>query len=225
MIRHDVSVVIPTINEQDAVAAAIHSALDAGAREVIVSDGGSTDRTLDAATESGAHKIVKSLPGRGIQLNSGALVAVGRWLLFLHADNRLGLPCLQQIEAADAKGAIWGAFEQQIESNRWTLKAIQWGNGLRVKWRRLPFGDQAIFVRRDVYKQQGGFAEIPLMEDVEFSRRMRRLSRPLLLNGPVMVDARRWERKGIVRQTLLNWSIQLRYQLGESPESLRKKYR
>ncbi|MEM1069127.1 MAG: TIGR04283 family arsenosugar biosynthesis glycosyltransferase [Planctomycetota bacterium] len=220
----DVSVVIPTINEESGIAAAIESAISAGAREVIVSDGGSTDQTLHEATAAGASKIVKSIPGRGIQLNSGAFVAEAGWLLFLHADNRLTSDCLRQLERAVSEGAVWGAFRQQIQTERWILKTIQWGNAQRVKWRKLPFGDQAICAQRKLFKQQGGFAEIPLMEDVEFSKRMRKIDRPVLLDGPILVDPRRWDEKGPLRQTLLNWSIQLRYLWGESPESLRKRY-
>jgi len=219
----EVSVVIPTINEEDSIFAAVRSAIDAGAAEVIVSDGGSRDRTIAIATEAGANKIVKSIPGRGIQLNSGAFVADSPWLLFLHADNRLHTRCIEQIAATD--DVTWGAFRQSIQPSRTSLRIIQWGNAMRVKWRRVPFGDQAIFVRRDVFKQQGGFAEIPLMEDVEWSKRMRKVARPVLLEGPVTVDARRWDKNGVLRQTLRNWAIQLRYQFGESPESLRKRYR
>jgi hypothetical protein len=89
----------------------------------------------------------------------------------------------------------------------------------------MPFGDQAIFVRGPLFKEQGGFAEIPLMEDVELSRRLRRTARPLLLDGPVRVSARRWQKHGPVRQTLQNWSIQLSYRLGTAPEALRRRYR
>lgn len=219
----DVSVVIPTINEQNSIAAAVHSAQQAGAREVIVSDGGSIDRTISVATEAGANKIVKSIPGRGIQLNAGAFVADSAWVLFLHADNQLDPKCLRQI--VDEDDLVWGAFCQQIQSTRKILRAIQWGNAMRVKIRGMAFGDQAIFVRRDVFKRHGGFAEISLMEDVEWSQRMRKVAWPRLLDGPVMVDPRRWEKNGAIKQTLRNWSIQLRYKFGESPESLRRRYR
>jgi hypothetical protein len=89
----------------------------------------------------------------------------------------------------------------------------------------MPFGDQAIFVRRDVFKKQGGFAEIPLMEDVELSRSLRRIARPLLLPGKVTISPRRWQRRGVIRQTMQNWSIQLSYALGTPAERLRKRYR
>ena len=219
----DISVVIPAINEESTLAKSIRSARRAGATEVIVVDGGSDDQTTTIAAEVGASKIVRSLPGRGIQLNSGALLAQREMLLFLHADNELCQNCLDQI--CEHPDVIWGAFRQRIDSPRTIFRVIEWGNSMRVKLRRAPFGDQAVFVRREVFNQQGGFAEIPLMEDVEFCKRMRRRARPLLLNGPLTVSARRWEQYGPVRQTLRNWSIQWSYALGARPETLRQRYR
>jgi rSAM/selenodomain-associated transferase 2 len=219
----DITVVIPAINEAAVIAMAVGSALRAGAGQVIVADGGSTDGTRDLASRAGAGRIVLSLPGRGIQLNAGARDAAGEVLLFLHADNELGEHCLQQI--CDHPGAVWGAFRQRIASPRVIYRAIEWGNTCRVRWRRVPFGDQAIFVRRSLFEQQGRFAEIPLMEDVEFALRLRRVSQPLLLDGPVTVSARRWERRGPLRQTLRNWSIQCAYAWGARPDQLQRWYR
>lgn len=219
----DISVVIPAINEESSIAAAIRSAREAGADDVIVSDGGSNDGTAQVAGASGATKVIRSLPGRGIQLNSGAVFAEKTFVLFLHADNRLDASCLQQI--CDQPDLVWGAFRQRIESPRPAFRAIEWGNAMRVRYRRMPFGDQAIFVRRDIYKEQGGFAEVPLMEDVDFSKRMRQIARPHLLAGPVLISPRRWQQTGVYRQTLRNWSIQIAYAMGASPENLKKRYR
>ena len=220
---NDISVVIPTLNEAATLADAIRSAIAAGAGEVIVVDGGSEDETTRIAMECRATKIVRSIPGRGIQLNAGALMAEGQMLLFLHADNRLDEEALRQI--CSLEEPVWGAFRQRIDSDRTIFRIIEWGNAMRVKWWRTPFGDQAIFVRRDVFTDQGAFAEIVLMEDVEFSKRMRKIARPLLLDGPVTVSARRWETYGPIRQTLRNWLIQIGYALGARPETLRKRYR
>ncbi|MGI9472443.1 MAG: TIGR04283 family arsenosugar biosynthesis glycosyltransferase [Rubripirellula sp.] len=223
MTPSDVSVVIPAINEQDAIERSIKSAFDAGATDVIVSDGGSTDRTRDLAMELGVPKVVRSLPGRGIQMNSGALLAERSFILFLHADNILGDRCLEQI--CQHPDVIWGAFHQRIDSQRFLYRTIEIGNACRVRWRRMAFGDQAIYVRSDQFKQMGGFAEIPLMEDVDLSKRLRKIGRPRLLDGPVTINARRWEDNGILRQTLRNWSIQLAYFSGASPERLKRRYR
>jgi rSAM/selenodomain-associated transferase 2 len=220
---NDVSVVIPTLNERDAVGACIESAFNAGASEVIVSDGGSQDDTPNRAAEAGATKVIRSLPGRGTQLNSGATFASKEFVLFLHADNLLGPECLQQI--CDAEDVTWGAFRQQISSSRPVFRLLEFGNALRVRLRNVPFGDQAVFVRRSVYKQQGGFDEIPLMEDVQFAKVMRRIAPAKLLPGPVAISARRWEKTGVVRQTLRNWKIQVAYSCGVSPDRLRQWYR
>ncbi len=218
----DISIVIPAINEQDAIATSIESAIAAGATEIIVSDGGSRDDTVANAKAAGATKLVASLPGRGIQLNAGAFVAQREYLLFLHADNVLAADCLQQICDEEAE---WGAFRQRIDADGFRYRMLEWGNALRVTWRGVPFGDQAIFVRRALYKQQGGFPEIPLMEDVALSKTLRKVAKPKLLDGPVTISARRWQTKGVVRQTLLNWRLQIAYACGASPESLKKRYK
>lgn len=219
----DISVVIPAINEENTIGSAIESALNAGAQEVIVSDGGSNDATGQRAAEAGATKVIRSIPGRGIQLNSGAVFAEGKYVLFLHADNLLDANSLLQI--CDVPDVVWGAFRQRIDSPKMLFRWIEKGNAARVRVRGMAFGDQAIFVRRDAYKEQGGFAEIPLMEDVDFSKRFRKLAWPRLLPGPVTISPRRWLDRGIVRQTLKNWSIQTSYALGTSPEKLRERYR
>ncbi len=218
----DVSVIIPTLNEQECVAAAIRSAQAAGAGETIISDGGSIDETQAAAMDAGATKFVRSLPGRGTQLASGLSVAAGDVLLFLHADNLLGKDCLNQICQLDE--FVWGAFRQQIDSPQRIYRAIEFGNAARVRWRQMAFGDQAIFVDRKVLMTHGGVAEIPLMEDVDLSRRLRKLARPVLLDGPVQISSRRWEQTGVFRQTIRNWTLQLRYAGGASAESLVDRY-
>ena len=219
----DISVIIPAINEEETIHRSIRSAFSAGAVDVIVADGGSQDRTLGVAAELGVSKIVRSLPGRGIQMNSGALVADREILLFLHADNELGSECLRQI--CEQPCALWGAFRQRIDSPKILYRTLEYGNACRVRFRRMPFGDQAIFVRSCDFKRMGGFAEVPLMEDVDLSQRLRKIARPILLDGPVTISPRRWEEHGIVRQTLRNWSIQWSYLLGASPEDLRHRYR
>lgn len=219
----DVSIVIPTIDEEAMVGKAISSAMAAGAREVIVADGGSRDATIEAAMAAGASQIVRSQPGRGTQLNAGASAAEGDFVLFLHADNELSADCLTKITGHS--NVTWGAFRQRIDSPRSVFRLIEWGNAMRVRLRHLPFGDQAIFVRRNVFWAHGGFAEIPLMEDVEFSRRLRKVAAPTLVDARLTVSARRWEEHGVVRQTLRNWSIQLSYAVGKSPQDLKRRYR
>jgi rSAM/selenodomain-associated transferase 2 len=225
MTPSEISVVIPALNEESSIAVAVQSAVRAGAGEIIVVDGGSQDDTIEVARQAGATKIVRSLPGRGVQLNSGVVVVDihQQVILFLHADNALDPNCLEQI--CDREESIWGAFRQHIDSPAAIFRWIEWGNAIRVRLRRMPFGDQAVFVRKQELDRQGGFDEIPLMEDVALSRRLRRVARPALLPGPVQVSARRWQVRGPIRQTLRNWWIQLAYAAGVSPQRLREWYR
>ena len=223
MTPSDISVVIPTLNEQPKITACLQSAIAAGATELIVADGGSSDDTKRLAREAGATVFVDSPSGRGTQLNAGSAQATREYLLFLHADNILGDQCLQQI--CEQHDATWGAFRQRIDSERWIYRTLEFGNALRVQWRRMPFGDQAVFVRRDVFESQGGFADVPLMEDVVFAQTMRRISKPKLLSGPVTISSRRWQATGVVRQTIRNWKIQLAFACGASPETMARWYR
>ncbi|TWU41831.1 TIGR04283 family arsenosugar biosynthesis glycosyltransferase [Novipirellula artificiosorum] len=219
----DVSVVIIARNEQSSIDSAIRSAIEAGAVEVIVCDGGSQDQTIARATSAGATKVIRSVPGRGIQLNAGAMFAKGEFVLFLHADNQLGEHCLQQI--CDCGDVVWGAFRQDIDAKGRKYRWLEKGNALRVRWFKMAFGDQAIFVNRSAFKKNGGFDEIPLMEDLEFSRRMREIATPVLLPGPVRISPRRWQQHGVIRQTLHNWSLQLAHKLGVPSSRLANWYR
>lgn len=219
----DISVVIPTLNEAATIAQCIESARVAGATQIIVADGDSSDATVEIAQAAGASKIVLAKLGRGVQLNVGAAAATGDIVLFLHADNLLAPECLDQV--CQRPNAAWGAFRQSIDAPGFIYRAIERGNAWRVRVRRMPFGDQAIFVRRDTFHNQNGFADVPLMEDVEFSQRMRKVAKPMLLNGPVKISARRWQVNGVIRQTLRNWTIQLAFGLGTSPERLAAYYR
>ena len=116
-------------------------------------------------------------------------------------------------------------MRQRIDAEQTIFRVVEWGNALRVRVRAVAFGDQAIFVRRDWYLDAGGFEPVPLMEDVRLSNRLRRRGRPLLIDGPVVISPRRWQRRGVVRQTLLNWTLQMAHAMGVSPERLRDFYR
>ncbi len=219
----DISIVIPTINEVGSIAASIESATSAGAQQIIVVDGGSTDRTVAVARQAGASDVVQSDPGRGVQLNRGAALASGELILFLHADNQLGAECLVQL--CEQPNVVWGGFEQQIDAPQRIYRAIEWGNAWRVSCRGIPFGDQAVFVRREAFHRQGGFAAIPFLEDLEFALRMRRIAKPVLLEGPVRISAHRWQQLGVLRQTIRNWMIQAAFASGVSAERLARFYR
>ena len=219
-----VSVIIPALNEEQRVGRAVASAVDGGACETIVVDGGSHDRTRERAASAGA-TIVDSQPGRAVQQNAGAAVAHGDVLLFLHADNWLGDGTLQQVSTAAAQPSfVAGCLRQQIDAAGTVYRALEFGNALRARFLGAPYGDQCIFVRRSTFAELGGFPETRLMEDVLLMRRLRRVGWPIQLPGPVYVDARRWQKYGVLRQTLTNFSLQAALCCGVNPDRLARYY-
>lgn len=221
-----ISVIIPTLNESRGIVAAIDSVK--GAYEVFVVDGGSDDNTCELASCAGAI-VLESEKGRGVQLRRGAAEANGDVFLFLHGDCFLHSDAIRQIlgglgHNGRAKQG-WGCFRQKIENASPKYRLIEWGNRIRAQWFRLPYGDQAIFVSRSLHDRVGGVAAVPLMEDVLLSRQLARLHNPAVLPGPVHVSSRRWEKHGLLRQTLMNWSILAAHSLGVSPKTLKSWYR
>ena len=224
-----ISVIIPALNEAENIGLAISSAVAAGADEILVADGGSSDATREIVSRHVKCKLIEAPRGRAIQQNVAASQARGDLLVFLHADNRLHPKALQQVR--DAYQSIptatnfAGAFRQRIESDGLGYRLLEWGNACRVLWRGNAYGDQTIFCSRRLFERIGGFPEEPLLEDLLFSAAVRRITRLQLLDGPVFVSPRRWQRRGIARQTLLNWSILLRHRCGVSPKQLAASYR
>jgi len=223
----DITVVIPAINEQDNIEGAISSALGAGAVEVWVADGGSTDSTIEYASQAGA-LVCCGDAGRAAQQNNGAKHATKMILCFLHADNRLDSAALEQAAIYFSEDATnsWSCFYQEIEASGIGYSLLQWGNAWRARWLGRVYGDQTIMITRELFELIGGFPEVDLMEDVLLSKNLRRQGvRPCVLAGPVKISARRWKKKGILRQTLSNWWLLLRLRLGTNPNRLAKHYR
>lgn len=219
-----ISIIIPVLNEAERIVESVERAWAAGASEVLVVDGGSTDGTTKIASGLDC-RILTSERGRAIQQNTGAKAASGEILLFLHADNWLAANAISQIHEALAQpGRLHGAFRQQIEARGIGFRALEWGNARRVQWLGIPYGDQGIFVRRDLFLELGGFPAVQLMEDVMLSKRLRQKARPQLLPGPLHVDARRWIKHGILQQTMRNWTLLMAHQVGIPPDSLAKFY-
>lgn len=216
-----VSVVIPARDEAGVVAHAVRSVC-AEADEVIVVDGASRDATASLARTEGA-RVVPSAPSRGVQLDVGARAARGDWLVFLHADTRLEPGWRDALcgAAADAPG---GAFRFAIDSPRTAYRAIEAAVALRCRTLLLPYGDQALFARRSAYAAAGGFPPIPLMEDVVFVRRLRRLGPLALLRHRALTSARRWERHGVLGASARNLWLLALYSAGAPPERLARAY-
>ncbi len=220
-----VSIIIPALNEADRIGTAIERAWSAGADQVIVVDGGSDDATCRNASEFRC-LLLNSQPGRATQQNTGAQHASGEVLLFLHADNCLAEGAVEQVRELLSDTAIQhGAFRQSIQASGMRYRLLEWGNGWRVRWRGLPYGDQGIFVRLATFFAAGCFPDVPLMEDLILMRDLRASSWPRLLDGPIQVDPRRWQRHGVLRQTLRNWWLVRSYDRGISLDRLATRYR
>jgi rSAM/selenodomain-associated transferase 2 len=216
-----VSVVVPALNEEACLGATLASVLPE-ADEVVVVDGGSTDATVDVATKSGAH-VIEAPRGRGLQLDAGARRAGGEWLVFLHADTRLEAgwsAVLRRLEA----GVIGGAFRFTVDAPRRGYRLIEAGVHLRCRLFRLPYGDQGVFVRRATYESLGGFAPYPLMEDVEFVRRLGRAGALAFPSQRAFTSPRRWEREGLIATSLRNGCLLALYAAGWSPHRLARYY-
>lgn len=217
--RPDLSIIIPTLNE----AATIAKTLDAVRRpgvEIIVADGGSDDDTRDISAAHGA-RVVVAPRGRGPQLNAGAARARSQHLLFLHADTHL--PCDYPILVArtlDEPAVAIGAFRFKLDQPNGRLRVVEHAVHLRCSLFKTAYGDQAYFLRADTFHALGGFADIPLLEDVDIIRRARSLGRIQILREPAVTSSRRWTRAGVVRMTVINQICLIAYALGVAPHRL-----
>ena len=221
-----VSIIIPVLNEAPRLPALLaHLAPLRDRAEVIVVDGGSADGSGEAARALGWPRLVEAPRGRGRQMNAGAAAAGGEVLLFLHADARLPAGALEDIRAAlaDAR-VVGGRFDVRLDGPRPIYRAVEALMNLRSRWTGIWTGDQAIFVRRTVFERLHGYADIPLMEDVEFSRRLKRAGRGACLRSRVLASARKWEREGPLRTIALMWALRFLYMLGASPAGLHRLY-
>lgn len=216
---HDISIIIPTLDEGEHVARTITTIGDCAGCEIIVADGGSADGTAEYALRGGA-RVLAAPAGRGSQLAAGARAATRGVLLFLHADTRLPGGWAEQVRRVLESGHIAGAFRLAVDGPGWKLRLVEWGANVRSRLRQMPYGDQAIFMTREAYEQAGGFHDIPAMEDFDFVRRLRRRGRIGLCSGAVLTSARRWKARGVWRTTLLNqWCI-VAFLLGISPQRI-----
>jgi rSAM/selenodomain-associated transferase 2 len=220
------SVIVPTLNEAEGIVAHLTALQPMRRRgsEVIVVDGGSSDDTPRLA-EALADRVIAAHRGRATQMNAGASYARGDVLLFLHADTRLPEHADSLLAKALADGRwVWGRFDVAIEGTHPLLRLVAWSMNRRSRVTGIATGDQALFVHRETLAEVGGFPEIPLMEDIALSRRLKCLGRPLCLREHVTTSARRWEQRGVLRTIVLMWRLRAWYWLGADPGRLAKAY-
>src|SRR3989338_327954 len=224
-----ISVIIPTLNEEHNLEDTLKS-IGRGV-EIIVVDGGSSDFTREIANDF-TEKIILSERGRGVQMDRGAREASGDILLFLHADTSLPenwRGCIENVLlGTDFKSVptlvVGGGFSLKIDSKGFSFRLIEAVANIRAKYLGLIYGDQAIFVRRDAFFSSGGFMGLPLMEDVDFIRRIRKKGKVLLLNADVSTSSRQWQKKGILKTTIGNLFFLSLYYAGVSPQRLYRLY-
>jgi rSAM/selenodomain-associated transferase 2 len=220
------SIIVPVLDEADAIATHLETLapLRACGAEVIVVDGGSRDGT-PALARAGADRVLAAERGRASQMNAGAGAAGGDILLFLHADTRLPADADDLIGEGLASGErVWGRFDVRIEGSHRLLGLVAALMNRRSRLTGVATGDQAIFVRREAFAAVGGYPDIPLMEDIVLSRRLKRLSRPACLAARVTTSGRRWERNGVLRTILTMWRLRLAFALGADPRNLALAY-
>jgi rSAM/selenodomain-associated transferase 2 len=215
------AIVVPTLNEAAGIGAALEALTPLRRRghEVIVVDGGSTDATAELARPL-CDQLVSSVRGRAVQMNAGARAAHATALLFLHADTRLP-PEADGLVRKALQSHVWGRFDVEIEGRHPLLKIVACAMNLRSRLTGIATGDHAIFVRRDAFP---GFPEIALMEDIAFSRLMKRAGRPACVRERATTSGRRWEAHGVLRTIVLMWRLRLLYALGVAPQRLARDY-
>jgi rSAM/selenodomain-associated transferase 2 len=232
-LENTLSIIIPVFNETACIKEMMShlcSLSFAGDTEIIVVDGNPDGNTIKSMEENGSGKVkvkkILSAEGRGVQMNSGASIAEGDILLFLHVDTFIGQKALEKIYMVfNHYDVIGGAFDFRINSERKIFRIIEKTASLRSRITRIPYGDQAVFIKKDYFNQIGGFSPIPIMEDVELMSRIKRRGDKIkILSDTVQTSSRRWEEEGVLFCTLRNWMLTILYFFGVSPDKLSRFY-
>jgi rSAM/selenodomain-associated transferase 2 len=223
--RPALCIVVPVLDEAETLAPrlrALQPFRQRGVRVVVV-DGGSQDGTLAIAREH-ADLALTAPRGRAAQMNAGAAACPAEVLLFLHADTELPEHADALVRRATRSPQAWGRFDVRIDSPRWPLRMVSALMNHRSRWTGIATGDQALFVRHELFDRVGGFPDLPLMEDIAISRALKRHVRPVCLRERVTTSARRWESHGVWRTMLLMWRLRAAYFLGADPRQLAIRY-
>ncbi|MDX8405373.1 MAG: TIGR04283 family arsenosugar biosynthesis glycosyltransferase [Mariprofundus sp.] len=220
-----IAVIVPVLNEQAALPLLLKRLQGLAVAEVVVVDGGSVDGSRELLDGAGI-RWLSAGPGRAAQMNAGAATCEAGVLLFAHSDNVLDATSIAAIKAAMVQPeCVGGRFDLRLSGTHPALRMIAWFINLRSRLSGISTGDQCQFVRRSVFERMGGFADLPLMEDIDFSKRLKRLGRIASLRQRVTTSSRRWENDGIINTVLLMWRLRLLYWLGVPAERLAHMYR
>lgn len=224
----DISIILPILNESETLRRELPrlQQLNQQGCELIFVDGGSRDDSVAQLSAAGM-RVEHSAPGRAKQMNLGAGLATTERLLFLHVDTRLPdqAPALICTALSKDQGGQWGRFDVSIEGQHPMLKCVSWMMNLRSRLTGMATGDQALFIRRDLFNRVGGFPQQALMEDIEISRRLKQQARPVCLKAKVQTSGRRWEQRGVWRTILLMWRLRFAYWRGVPGDQLARLYR
>jgi rSAM/selenodomain-associated transferase 2 len=220
-----ITIVIPTLNEAGCLDATLKRLFGANpVGEVIVVDAGSVDGTAEKARSRGA-KVMVASAGRAQQMNAGAAEATGSILLFLHADTHLPDRFQHFVrEALRKPGVAAGAFQFRLEDEGRGYRVLEWLTNWRARTLQMPYGDQALFMKIETFRALGGFPDLPIMEDFEMVRRLKRRGPICIVPAPAVTSARRWRKRGIIRTTILNQVVIVGYFLGISTQTLARWY-
>ncbi len=228
-----VAIIMPVLNEATQVEAGLQALYRYDMlNEIIIVDGGSDDTTGDVVRGFiGQSSEAKSIfrftvapRSRALQMNTGALQAQSDVLLFLHVDARLPDSAMDSVRDAIKRGASWGRFDMRLDDDAVIFRVIEWCMNMRSALTGIATGDQAIFVRRDVFRMLDGYASVPLMEDVEFCKRLKWVGPPALIRKQVRTSTRRWRQHGIIRTVMLMWFLRLLDWLGVAPKTVARLY-
>lgn len=230
----DVSIIIPVLNEAEGMAQRLENLLalrlsqSSPVFELLIVDGGSDDATAELVaaclSKSEEDRLLVSDPGRARQMNTGARESRGSYLLFLHADTQLPPNILNLADQWLSRQLDWGFFPVRLSGSACLLRLVEQSMNWRSRFSGIGTGDQCLFVRRELFESCSGFADIALMEDIEFCQRLKRRSRPVIQADSVLTSSRKWEREGIIKTIFLMWRLRLKYFLGADPAELARIY-